>query len=120
MASYIHEVDFVAPTALNTDTVGTDPVNSQTSWSPQAPNAIQEIRHIVEPASTIVYGLYVRRLDQSKRLIGTTPDFAQAKIVQNQMPFPLGRGFFQWVEQQVAGALTAQKYNIKYVSPLVT
>lgn len=120
MASYIHEVDFAAPSALITDTVGTDPTNAQISWAPQQPNQIQEIRHILEPAATIVYQLFIRRLDQSKRMIGSTPDFAQAKIVQSQMPFPLGKGFFQWVEWQVAGALTLQKYNIKYVAPLVT
>jgi hypothetical protein len=120
MATFIHEVDFGAPSALLTDTVGSDPTNSLNAWTIRNNNAIQEIRHIVEPASTIVYGLYVRRLDGSKRLIGSTPDFAQAKIAQSQMPFPIGVGYFQWVEQQIAGALTAQKYTIKYVAPLAT
>lgn len=121
MANFIQEIDFAAPSALLTDTVGTDPVNSQTSFTLAQPNAITEVRHILEPASTIIYGLYVRRLDQSKRLIGTTNDFLNTnQRGQSQMPFPIAKGFFQWVEQQIVGALTAQKYTIKYATPLAT
>jgi hypothetical protein len=122
MATFVQEIDFAAPTALNTDTVGTDPLVNKSDFTIQAPNAIQDIRHIGgDPAATITYTLFVRRLDQSKRAIGSTPDFQTAKQgVAPQFPFPLNKGFFQWVEWQIAGALTAQKYTIKYIAPLQT
>lgn len=121
MATFVQEIDFVAPTALSTDTVGTDPVSNQTSFTPTENNAITDIRHIVEPAATIIYQLAVRRIDSSRRVIGSTPDFVNTKPVPGpQFPYPLGKGFFQWIEWQLAGALTAQKYTIKYANPLVT
>lgn len=121
MASYIQQMNFGAPTALSTDTVGSDPTNSQNSFTTKSANAIQEIRYTVDPAATIEYLLYIRRLDQSKRAVGGGSDFLRtSNRPQTQMPFPLGSGFFQWVEWQLAGALTAQNYIIKYVAPLET
>lgn len=114
------QVNFAAPSALNTDTVGTDADTAVNQFSPLADNLIIDTVHTADPAAGLLYTLFVRRADLSRTRIGVTGNFLTTfnGRVRPNMPKGLRKGFFQWVEQQSAGALTAQNYIITYARPL--
>lgn len=114
------QVNFAAPGALNADVVGTDADTAETSFSPRAANVLADLKHTADPAAGLLYTLFVRRQNLSRNRIGMTGDFLigfNGRIRPN-MPKRLNPGFFQWVEQQNAGALTAQNYLVTYAAPL--
>lgn len=114
------QVNFAAPGALNTDVVGSDADTAETSFSPRAANVLVDLKHTADPAAGLLYTLFVRRQNLSRNRIGTTGDFLIAfnGRVRPNMPKRLNPGFFQWIHQQNAGALTAQNYIVVYAAPL--
>jgi len=116
------QINFGIPTAVNTDTVGTDAITGVNSFTPRTPNIIQDIRHTVDPAAGLNYTLLTRRLDQRRKTLGFTPNFLTTLQNPAQQFRPSGMGiadgFVQFVEQQLAGALTAQNYLITLQQPL--
>jgi len=116
------QVNFAAPAALNQDTVGTDAIVALNQFSPLTKNIIADIRNAVDPAAGLNFTLLTRRLDQRRKTIGFSPDFITTNV---RKPSAIGEegmllnpGLFQWVEQQLAGALTAQNYLITLAVPL--
>jgi len=116
------QVNFAAAAALNTDVVGTDAIVALTEFSPKSKNIIADIRHTIDPAAGLTYTLITRRLDQKRRTLGFTPDFITTNV---RKPSAIGddglllnEGLFQWVQQQLTGALTAQNYLITLAVPL--
>lgn len=117
---YQQEVNFAAPTALNTDTVGTDADTGVNQFIPRTPNRLLDIKHTIDPAGGLLYTLYIRRQNLSRSRIGVTGDFLTTfnGAVRPNMPKGVNAGFFQWVEQQNAGALAAQNYLVIWEQPL--
>ncbi len=116
------QVNFAAPAALNVDTVGTDAIVALNQFSPLTRNLIADIRNAVDPAAGLNFTLLTRRLDQRRKTLGFSPDFITTNV---RKPSAIGDdglllapGLFQWVEQQLAGALTAQNYLITLAVPL--
>jgi len=116
------QINFVAPAALNQDTVGTDALTGINSFTPITNDLIKDIRMLVNAAAGLNFTLLTRRLSQNRKIVGFTGDFITTNV---RRPSALGenglllnKGFFQWVEQQLAGALTAQSYIITYDVPL--
>jgi len=116
------QINFAAPAALNTDTVFTDAINGVDSYTPKSANLIRDIRHAVEPAAGLNFTLLSRRLDEKRKTIGFTPDFIGTNVRKpsaiGDAGMALNSGFFQFVEQQLAGALTAQNYIVTLEQPL--
>jgi hypothetical protein len=120
LVRYQQQVNFAAPAALNADVVGTDADTGVNQFIPRAPNVLLDIKHDKDPAATISYTLYIRRQNLSRTRIGVTADFLTTfnGQVRPNMPRGVNPGFFQWVEQQTAGALTAQNYLVTWQQPL--
>lgn len=118
----VAQMNFAAPAALNTDTIGTDALTTVTQFTPKTKNIIRDIRHTVDPVAGLNYTLLSRRLDQRRKTVGFTPDFITTNVRKpsaiGDAGLVLNEGFFQWVEQQLAGALTAQNYLITFDLPL--
>lgn len=116
------QIDFGIPSALNSDTVGQDAVTTINQFTPRSQNVIRDIRHTVDPGAGLNYQLLTRRLDQRRKTLGFTPDFITTNVRKpsaiGEAGMLLNAGFFQFVEQQLAGALTAQNYLVTLDLPL--
>lgn len=117
---YQQQINAAAAAALNTDVVMTDADSGVNFFQPRGNNIILDVKHTLDPAGGLLYTLFVRRLQLSRTRIGATGDFLVAfnGRTRPNMPKGLLAGFFQWVEQQNAGALTAQNYLVSYAQPL--
>jgi len=116
------QINFAVPAALATDTVGTDAITGVTEFTPKTQNVIKDVRMAVDSAAGLNFTLLTRRLDEKRKTIGFTPDFITTNV---RKPSAIGddglvlnAGFLQFVEQQLAGALTAQNYLITLLQPL--
>jgi len=116
------QINFAIPAALATDTVGTDAITGVTEFTPKTQNVIKDVRMAVDSAAGLNFTLLTRRLDEKRKTIGFTPDFITTNV---RKPSAIGddglvlnAGFLQFVEQQLAGALTAQNYLITLLQPL--
>jgi len=116
------QINFVAPAALNQDTVGTDALTGVNSFTPVTNDLLKDIRMLVNAAAGLNFTLLTRRLSQNRKIVGFTGDFITTNVRKpsaiGENGLLLNKGFFQWVEQQLAGALTAQSYIITYDVPL--
>lgn len=123
MVQSILQINFAAPTALATDTVGTDALNATAnSFTPVKPNVILDIFNETEPAAGLLYNLFTRRPNRVYNQLGNSKTFLNTLNLgggyRAGLPKALGTGYFQFVEQQVSGALTAQNYVITLQQPL--
>jgi len=116
------QINFAIPAALATDTVGTDAITGVTEFTPRTQNVIKDVRMAVDSVAGLNFTLLTRRLDEKRKTIGFTPDFITTNV---RKPSAIGddglvlnAGFLQFVEQQLAGALTAQNYLITLLQPL--
>jgi len=118
------QIDFGIPTALSVDTIGTNPLNTLASFTPFTPNVIKDVRYLVDAAAGINYAIFTKRGNDTKKTVGFGGEFAR----NNNLPpsalrgrgMFLNQGQFQWIEQQLLGALTAQSYVVTYEAPLNT
>ena len=115
------QVDFAAAGALNTDVLGVETTIGLTGYNLLRPNIITDIQNQLDPAAGLVYTLFTRRLNNIRRQLGVTANFLTTFSGDSRanMPIGLGAGFVQFVNQQNAGALTAQNYLITTISPLI-
>jgi len=116
------QINFAVPAALATDTVGTDAITGVTEFTPKTQNVIKDVRAAVDAVAGLNFVLLTRRLDEKRKTIGFTPDFITTNV---RKPSAIGddglvlnAGFLQFVEQQLAGALTAQNYLVTLLQPL--
>jgi len=116
------QINFAIPAALATDTVGTDAITGVTEFTPKTSNVIKDVRMAVDAVAGLNFTLLTRRLDEKRKTVGFTPDFITTNV---RKPSAIGddglilnAGFLQFVEQQLAGALTAQDYLITLLQPL--
>lgn len=116
------QINFAAAGALNVDVVGTDADTGINQFTPLQRNFISDAQHTTDPAAGLVYTLFVRRLNFRRAAIGRTPNFLVGFNGELRPGFPkqLNPGFLQFVQQQNAGALTAQNYILTTATPLVT
>lgn len=112
---------FAAPAALNEDVVGTEKTIGISSFNLLTPNVITNIQNELDPAVGLTYTLYTKRLNDVRKQLGVTANFLTSFTGEIRPNFPIGlaAGFFQFAEQQNAGALTAQNYLITTIQPLV-
>lgn len=117
-----YQINFAAAGALNTDVVGTDADTGINFFTPVKGNVITDIQHTADPAAGLLYTLFTRRTNFRRTALGRTPNFLTTfnGEVRSGFPKALGAGFLQFVEQQNAGALTAQNYIITTIRPLIT
>ena len=116
------QIDFAIPAALATDTVGSDAITGVTEFTPKTKNVIKDVRAAVDAVAGLNFVVLTRRLDEKRKTIGFTPDFITTNV---RKPSAIGddglilnAGFLQFVEQQLAGALTAQSYLVTLLQPL--
>lgn len=114
------QINFAAPTALNTDTLGTESTIGISNFNLTQPNIITDIQNVLDPAAGLVYNLFTRRLNNVRKQLGSTANFLTTFSGQQRrnMPIGLATGMVQFVEQQSAGALTAQNYLITTINPM--
>jgi len=114
------QINFAAAGALNVDVVATDADTGVNSFTPLKQNVIDNVVHTADPAAGLLYTLFVRRMDLSRKRIGASGDFLTTfnGAKRPNMPVGLRAGQFQWVHQQNAGALTLQNYLVTYRQPL--
>lgn len=116
------QMNFGIPAALNTDTVGVDAVTGVNQFTPKTRNVIKDTRMAVDAVAGLNFQLLTRRLDEKRKTIGFTPDFITTNVRKpsaiGDAGLVLNAGFMQFVEQQLAGALTAQNYLITLIQPL--
>jgi len=116
------QINFAIPAALATDTVGTDAITGVNQFTPKTRNVIKDVRHTVDPVAGLNFTLLSRRLDEKRKTIGFTPDFITTNVRKpsaiGDEGLVLNAGFLQFVEQQLAGALTAQNYLVTLFQPL--
>ena len=116
------QINFAAPALLNQDTVGADVDTGVTNFTPLQNNLITDVQHDINPVAGLLYTLFLRRLNFVRGALGRTANFSTLfdGIIRPGFPRTLRAGFFNFVETQQAGALTAQNYIITTVQPLVT
>ena len=122
LGRYQMRINFAAPTALNTDTVFSDAATGAVNYQINQPNIIKDVKHSQsDPAAGVFYNLSIRRQDQSRTQIGETGDFLTTfnGAIRPNMPLGVNAGWFQFVEQQTLGALTAQSYLVLFQNRLV-
>jgi len=114
------QMNFAAPAALNQDTVGADADIGINQFNLVENNIITDIQHTIDPGAGLVYTLFSRRLNFVRKALGRTPNFLTTFTGERRAGMPMGlrAGFVQFVEQQNAGALTAQNYIITTIKPL--
>jgi len=116
------QIDFPIPAALNVDTIGSNPLNTLAAFTPFSANIIKDVRYLVDAIAGINYVVQTRRGSDTKKTVGFGGEFAR----NNNLPpsalrgrgMLLNPGQFQWIEQQLLGALTAQSYVVTYETPL--
>lgn len=115
------QINFAAPGALNLDVVGVDADTGINQFTPLQRNYLSDVQHSLDPAAGLTYTLFVRRLNFRRSAVGRTANFLTGFTGELRPGFPklLNPGFFQFVEQQNAGALTAQNYLVTTAQPLV-
>lgn len=114
------QINFAAPAALNTDVNFTDADTGATFYQLRAQNAITDVKHTLDPAAGLLYTLFVGRQDLSRKRVGATGDFLTTfnGAQRPNMPRGIAAGWFRFIEQQGAGALTAQNYLVTFAAPL--
>lgn len=117
-----YQINFAAPGALNTDVVGVDQDTGINFFTPLRNNIITDVEHTLDPAAGLVFTLFTRRTNFRRTALGRSGNFNTTFDGEIRSGFPkaLGAGFFQFVEQQQAGALTAQNYVVTTIRPLTT
>lgn len=120
IVKYQMQINFAAPGALNTDVNFTDADTGATFYQLRAGNVISDVAHTLDPAAGLTYTLFVGRQDLSRKRVGTTANFLVAFNGQQRpnMPRGIAGGWFRFIEQQAAGALTAQNYLVTFQQPL--
>lgn len=114
------QINFGVPAALNTDVLGAETTIGLTNFEIKGQNIITDIQNQLDPAVGLSYTLFTRRLNNIRRQLGVTANFLTSftGTQRQNMPIGLGLGLVQFVEQQNAGALTAQNYLITTIQPL--
>jgi len=113
------EVVFAAPTALDTDVIGTDVDSGDTSFVFQSANVIEDITNLVDP--TLTHTVFTLRLNNNRTRLGTTSQFLTTFSGDKRPIFAkfIGAGQVKFVSQQPAGALQGHTIIITTRTPLV-
>jgi len=92
-------------TALLSDAVLTETITGLTSFTPRSSNAILDVRYEVDPGSATPMAVFTRRGADTRKILGTSPNLLPTFTGNIRAGFPIGlrAGFFQVVEQQIAG-----------------
>jgi len=116
------QMNFGIPTGLNVDVLGAESTIGLTQFQIARPNIITDIQNQLDPGAGLTYTLFTRRLNNIRKQLGVTANFLTTfnGVKRPNMPLGLGVGTVQFVEQQNAGALTAQNYLITTVQPIAT
>jgi len=95
----------VTHTALLSDSVLTETITGLTSFTPRSANAIIDVRYEVDPGSATPMAVFTRRGADIRKILGTSPNLLPTFTGNIRAGFPIGlkAGFFQVVEQQIAG-----------------
>jgi len=95
----------VTHTALLSDSVLTETITGLTSFTPRSSNAIIDVRYEVDPGSATPMAVFTRRGADIRKILGTSPNLLPTFTGNIRAGFPIGlkAGFFQVVEQQIAG-----------------
>lgn len=114
------QINFAAPATLNTDVTFTDADTGAAFYQLRGGNIITDVKHTADPAAGLLYTLFVGRQDLSRKRVGATGDFLTTfnGAQRPNMPRGIAAGWFRFIEQQNAGALTAQNYLVTFQQPL--
>lgn len=110
VAPTVREIDMAAASALATDTTLTDPQTGGLAFqNVTTQNRLVDITNFADPAAGLTY---ILKLVQNGREVRRWAAAQLLTTVNVHPGFPLDKmpSQIQWVGQQIAGALTAQKY----------
>lgn len=110
VAPVVREIDMAAPSALATDTTLTDPQTGGLQFQTVSTNnRLVDITNFADPAAGLTY---ILKLVQNGREVRRWAAAQLLTTVNVHPGFPIDKlaAQIQWVGQQIAGALTAQKY----------
>jgi hypothetical protein len=110
VAPVVREVDMAAPSALSTDTTLTDPQTGGLTFQVlSVPNRLVDITNFADPAAGLTYILKLVKNGRELRRWAAAQTISTVNVHPG-FPQDVNSGQIQWVGQQIAGALTAQKY----------
>jgi len=107
--------------ALLTDAIRTETATGLTDWTPRSPNLILDITYEVAVAGATPMALFTRRSTDQRKLLVASANATPAFTGNQRAGYPIGlkAGFFQIVEQQLAGAVAvSQAFVITLQKPL--
>jgi len=95
----------VTHSAVLSDSVLTETITGLTSFTPRSSNAILDVRYEIDPGSATPMAVFTRRGADIRKILGTSPNLLPSFTGNIRAGFPIGlkAGFFQVVEQQIAG-----------------
>lgn len=113
------EIEFAAPSLVNTDVIGTDVDSGDTQFVFQTANVIEDITNLEDP--TEVHTLFTLRLNLNRTRLGTTKQFSTDFTGDKRPIFPkfIGAGQVKFVSQQGSGTLQGHSIIITTRTPLV-
>lgn len=117
MPPIIKEYDMAAPAALSTDVALTDPTTGLAFQRVNVPNAILDIINNPDPAAGKNYFFEIAKngVKTGRRVFSVGISAASAGRMAVG-PLGLSPGDYQYIGQQVLGALTATAIAVKYAS----
>ena len=98
-----------ASAGLLVDRVLVETITGNTDFTPRTPNQIIDITYEVDPGAATPMAVFTRRSADIRKLLGVSGKLLPTFTGNVRGGFPIGlkQGFFQWVEQQIAGTATA-------------
>ena len=107
--------------SLLTDAIRTETATGLTDWTPRTPNLILDITYEVAVAGATPMALFTRRSTDQRKLLVASANATPAFTGNQRAGYPIGlkAGFYQIVEQQLAGTLAvSQAFVITLQKPL--
>ena len=106
------EVVFAAPSAINSDVIGTDVDSGDTQFVFQTANIIDDITNLEDPAE--VHTLFTLRLNLNRTRLGTTNQFLTTFTGDSRPIFPkfIGAGQVKFVSQQPITGIGLEGHTI--------
>ncbi len=107
--------------ALLKDDLRTETATGLTDWTPRSPNLILDITYEVAVAGATPMALFTRRSTDQRKLLVASANASPTFTGNQRAGYPIGlkAGFYQIVEQQLAGTLAvSQAFVITLQKPL--
>lgn len=117
VAPQVRQINQAAAGALNTDVVLSDPLTTLNFQTLTKQNRLLDITNLADPAAGLQYHVRVEKNRKELRR-WFSPQLLTTLDRHVGFPLDLMSGNYQWIGQQLAGALTAQQYLCTWLTDL--